>query len=142
MGQGAARNDERVDFFISDPGFAQSINSSGWESLLDQLHEILIGTQTLHAKDGLNPFEHTEVFERRSVGHGCLCYTICLDGTIAHDLRASCPLVSKVPRWIYGLHDGLLHDRRCTTNGAEEVERTYRDSLSYAIRARESDEVG
>lgn len=43
--------------------------------------------------------------------------------------------------WIYGLHDGLLRDLRGTINGAEEAERVYRESLGYASRARESDEV-
>jgi len=43
--------------------------------------------------------------------------------------------------WIYGLHDGLLRDLRCTTNSADEVERAYRDSLGNAIHGREADEI-
>jgi hypothetical protein len=95
MGQRPPRDDEGVDFLISQPGLAQSVDSSGRQSLLHEFHQILVRPQTLDAEDLLNPFEDIRVFERRGVDRSRFCHRASLLGIIAHYSMASCLSPSK-----------------------------------------------
>jgi hypothetical protein len=90
VGQRSPRDDEGVDFLISQPRLTQCVDSSGRQSLLDELHQILVGTQTRNAEDLLNPLEDIRVFESGGVDPGRLCHRVSLLGTVAHHSRASC----------------------------------------------------
>lgn len=72
MSQRPSRNDEEIDFLVSQPGLSQGVDRSGRQSPLDELHQILVRTQTLDAENLLNPFEKARVFESGGVDRGGL----------------------------------------------------------------------
>ena len=97
MAQRPPRDDEGVDFLVSQPGLAQSVDGAGRQPILDEFHQILVGTQPLDAEDPLHPLEDTRQFESRGVDRGRFRHHASLLGIIAQYLMASCQRSVKTP---------------------------------------------
>jgi carbonic anhydrase len=55
--------------------------------------------------------------------------------TVLQDAWARAQNVS-LHGWVYGVHDGLLHDLQMTVNGSAELDECYRDAIAQVRRAR------
>jgi hypothetical protein len=93
MCQRPPRSNEGVQLIITESRSTQAIDGLCWQTLLDELEQILVRLQTANAQNLLHPYQERHAGPRRSInggssrhsGSGSMGVSI-----LAHDSRAFC----------------------------------------------------